>query len=61
MALEVRQPSGGGEPVVRLNFKNGTGADFVTYDFLGGSGDVPLSTLVNHVNVRFFDGFRSKR
>ncbi|KAJ7465302.1 histidine phosphatase superfamily [Mycena latifolia] len=50
MALEVRQPSAGGEPVVRLNFKNGTAPDFKTYNFLGASGDVPLSTLVNHVN-----------
>lgn len=52
LALEVRQPSAGGEPVIRLNFKNGTGEDFKTYPFLGGSGDIPLSTLVNHVNVR---------
>ncbi|KAJ6557217.1 histidine phosphatase superfamily [Mycena vulgaris] len=50
LALEVRQPSGGGEPVVRLNFKNGTDQEFVKYNFLGSSGDVPLSTLVNHVN-----------
>ncbi|KAJ7695722.1 phosphoglycerate mutase-like protein [Mycena rosella] len=50
MALEVRQPLAGGEPVVRLNFKNGTGEEFVTYNFLGASDDVPLSTLVNHVN-----------
>jgi hypothetical protein len=52
MALEVRQPSAGGEPVVRLNFKNGTGQDFVRYNILGASDDVPLSTLVNHMNVR---------
>lgn len=52
VALEVRQPSAGGEPVVRFNFKNGTGEEFVTYNWLGGSGDVPLSTFVNHVNVR---------
>jgi len=50
LALEVRQPSAGGEPVIRLNFKNGTGEDFKPINFLGGSGDVPLSTLVNHVN-----------
>ncbi|KAJ7828088.1 histidine phosphatase superfamily [Mycena leptocephala] len=50
MALEVRQPSAGGEPVVRLNFKNGTGQDFVRYNILGASDDVPLSTLVNHMN-----------
>ncbi|KAJ7725358.1 histidine phosphatase superfamily [Mycena metata] len=50
IALEVRQPSGGGEPVIRLNFKNGTGEDFVTYGFLNSTEDVPFSTLVNHVN-----------
>ncbi|KAJ7808863.1 histidine phosphatase superfamily [Mycena olivaceomarginata] len=50
LALEVRQPAAGGEPVIRLNFKNGTGVDFVTYNFLGGSGDMPLSSLVDHVN-----------
>ncbi|KAJ7134333.1 histidine phosphatase superfamily [Mycena epipterygia] len=45
VALEVRQPSAGGEPVVRFNFKNGTGEEFVTYNWLGGSSDVPLSTF----------------
>ncbi|KAJ6511981.1 histidine phosphatase superfamily [Mycena vitilis] len=50
VALEVRQPSAGGEPVIRLNFKNGTAQDFATYNFLGGSGDMPLSTLADHVN-----------
>ncbi|KAJ6466385.1 histidine phosphatase superfamily [Mycena sanguinolenta] len=50
IALEVREPAGGGEPMIRLNFKNGTGADFITYDFLGGTGDMPLSALIDHVN-----------
>jgi len=50
VALEVREPSGGGEPVIRFNFKNGTGQEFVTYNFLGETGDVPLSTLIDHVN-----------
>ncbi|KAK7021211.1 histidine phosphatase superfamily [Favolaschia claudopus] len=50
LAFEVRQPNAGGEPVIRLNFKNGTGNDFKTYDILGRTGDVPLSDLVNHVN-----------
>ncbi|KAJ7175399.1 histidine phosphatase superfamily [Mycena filopes] len=50
LALEVRQPSGGGEPVIRLNFKNGTGQDFATYNYLNTTGDVPLSALLNHVN-----------
>jgi len=50
VALEVRQPSDGSAPVVRFNFKNGSDVDFVTYKFLGGVEDVPLSTLVNHVS-----------
>ncbi|KAJ6620736.1 histidine phosphatase superfamily [Mycena sp. CBHHK59/15] len=51
VALEVRQPSAGGELVLRFNFKNGTGADFVTYNFLNGSGDVPLSTFPAVINT----------
>ncbi|KAJ7242866.1 histidine phosphatase superfamily [Mycena haematopus] len=50
IALEVREPAAGGEPVIRLNFKNGTGQDFVQYNFLGVTGDVPLSSLIDHVN-----------
>ncbi|KAG1868992.1 histidine phosphatase superfamily [Suillus subalutaceus] len=47
VALELRQPSGGGEPVIRFNFKNGTDADFVTYNFLNLTGDVPLSAFID--------------
>ncbi|KAG2144189.1 histidine phosphatase superfamily [Suillus bovinus] len=48
VALELRQPSGGGEPVIRFNFKNGTSdATFVTYDFLNITGDVPLSAFID--------------
>ncbi|KAH7925893.1 phosphoglycerate mutase-like protein [Leucogyrophana mollusca] len=47
LALEVRQPSTGGEPVIRFNFKNGTDADFVTYNFLNRTGDVPLSAFID--------------
>ncbi|KAF7299313.1 hypothetical protein MIND_00880300 [Mycena indigotica] len=50
VAIEVRQPNDGSEPVIRLNFKNGTDASFVTYPLLGGSGDVTISALANHVN-----------
>ncbi|KAI0049391.1 phosphoglycerate mutase-like protein [Auriscalpium vulgare] len=48
-ALEVRQPSGGGPPVLRFNFKNGTDDEFRTYSFLGygSDSDVPLSTFMN--------------
>ncbi|KAF8552757.1 phosphoglycerate mutase-like protein [Imleria badia] len=48
VALEVRQPSAGGEPVIRFNFKNGTD-DFATYDFLNQTGDVPLSVFIDAV------------
>lgn len=51
VAFEVRQPSSGGEPVVRLNFKNGTEDDFKTYSFLGSEDDVPLSKLVGTLKV----------
>lgn len=47
VALELRQPSGGGEPVIRFNFKNGSDATFVTYNFLNRTGDVPLSAFID--------------
>ena len=57
VALEVRQPSGNGEPVIRFNFKNGTD-DFVTYDFLNSTGDVPLSAFIDAVAVSIGLGIR---
>jgi prostatic aicd phosphatase len=51
VALEVRQPGGGGEPVIRFNFKNGTDSDFTTYDFLNQTGDAPLSAFIDAVAV----------
>jgi hypothetical protein len=47
VALEVRQPSSGGSSVLRFNFRNGSDAQFQTYNLLGGSTDIPLSTFVN--------------
>lgn len=41
----------GSEPVVRMNFKNGTG-DFKTYNMLGEQGDVSLSRLLDTLSVR---------
>ncbi|KAG9315539.1 histidine phosphatase superfamily [Chiua virens] len=49
VAFEVRQPSSGGEPVIRFNFKNGSDSEFVTYDFLNQTGDVPLSAFIDAV------------
>jgi len=49
MTLEVRESSSG-EPVVRFNFKNGTDDDnFITYNFLNATGDVPLSTFIDYL------------
>lgn len=53
VAFEVRQPSSGGEPVIRFNFKNGT-TDFATYNFLNQTGDVPLSVFIDAVAVSAF-------
>jgi len=48
LALEVRQPASGGEPVVRMLFQNGTEDDgFKQLNFLNKTGDVLLSDLVN--------------
>ncbi|VDC04591.1 unnamed protein product [Peniophora sp. CBMAI 1063] len=48
VALEVRAPADGGEPMLRFLFKNGTDdADFNQYGLLGSSGDVELSKFVN--------------
>ncbi|KAF5315099.1 hypothetical protein D9619_007012 [Psilocybe cf. subviscida] len=48
VALEVRQPSTGGEPVIRFMFKNGTNDDaFVRYSFMNSTSDVPVSTFIN--------------
>jgi prostatic aicd phosphatase len=52
VALEIRQPSGSSEPVLRFQFKNGTDdAGFRTYDMqlpgMAAPGDVPLSTFLS--------------
>ncbi|KAF9235189.1 histidine phosphatase superfamily [Melanogaster broomeanus] len=48
-AFEVRQPASGGEPVIRFNFKNGTDTEFTTWNFLNGTGDMPLSAFIDAV------------
>lgn len=57
IAFEVRQPAAGGEPVLRLNFKNGTDdADYKTYKFFNNTGsgtDVPLSQFIDYMEVIF--------
>jgi len=49
VALELRQPTSGQEPVLRFNFKNGTDdADFKTYKFFNSiDTDIPLSHFIN--------------
>jgi hypothetical protein len=49
--LELRQPSAGGEPVIRLNFKNGSDPSFSTYNFLNRTEDVPLSAFIDAMAV----------
>jgi hypothetical protein len=46
--IEVRQPSSGGEPVLRLQFKNGTQDDaLTTFNWFNTTGDIPVSTFTN--------------
>jgi len=55
-AFEVRQPSGGGEPVLRFKFKNGTSDEgFTTYGFLNSTSDVPVSTFIKTLQPFAFD------
>ncbi|PPQ67973.1 hypothetical protein CVT25_000453 [Psilocybe cyanescens] len=55
-AFEVRQPNGGGEPVIRFKFKNGTNDQFNTYGFMNSTSDVPVSTFINTLQpVAFSD------
>ena len=49
MTLELRQSTA--EPVVRMNFKNGTDASFVTVPMFGNSGDTPLSQFKSELGV----------
>ncbi|KAF5382703.1 hypothetical protein D9615_002817 [Tricholomella constricta] len=48
VALEARQ-SASGEPFLRFKFQNGTDSDFKTYQVLGSSTDVPLSTFMDYI------------
>ncbi|KAE9407397.1 phosphoglycerate mutase-like protein [Gymnopus androsaceus JB14] len=48
IVIEVRQPSSGGEPVLRLQFKNGTEDDALhTFNWFNTTGDIPMSTFTN--------------
>ncbi|KAH7870356.1 histidine phosphatase superfamily [Lentinula edodes] len=50
VSIEVRQPSSGGEPVLRLQFKNGTEEDAqTTFNWFNTSGDIPVSTFTNYL------------
>jgi hypothetical protein len=50
IAIEVRQPASGGEPVLRLNFKNGTLEDAqTTFNWFNTTGDIPVSTFTNYL------------
>jgi len=47
VVYEVRKPTSGNDPMVRMIFKNGTTDVFNTYNMFGASGDIPLSQFVN--------------
>ncbi|KAJ3731464.1 histidine phosphatase superfamily [Lentinula guzmanii] len=48
VAIEVRQPSSGGEPVLRLQFKNGTQDDAqTTFNWFNTTGDIPVSAFTS--------------
>ncbi|KIK59269.1 hypothetical protein GYMLUDRAFT_169798 [Collybiopsis luxurians FD-317 M1] len=50
VAIEVRQPDSGGEPVLRLQFKNGTLEDAQqTFNWFNTTGDIPVSTFTNYL------------
>ncbi|KAF9013360.1 phosphoglycerate mutase-like protein [Cyathus striatus] len=50
VALEVRQPASGGEPIIRMNFMNGTDdSQYRMLNILGTTGDIPLSSFVNQL------------
>ncbi|KAF8157825.1 histidine phosphatase superfamily [Crassisporium funariophilum] len=55
VAFEVRQSNAGDEPVIRLNFKNGTEDQFNTYNFMDSNIDVPLSAFVKALKPAAFD------
>ncbi|KAJ8088244.1 hypothetical protein PM082_022316 [Marasmius tenuissimus] len=57
VALEVRQPASGGEPVVRFNFKNGTDDEaYKTYSFMNRTDDVPLKEFLDHLQPATVEG-----
>ncbi|KAI6042624.1 histidine phosphatase superfamily [Pisolithus marmoratus] len=46
VALELRQPNGDpAEATVRFNFKNGSDPQFTTYNWMGTTGDVKVTSL----------------
>lgn len=52
MTFELRQPTSGGAPFVRMSFKNGTDdAAFTTYGMFGSQVDTPLSEFTSRLSV----------
>ncbi|KAL0573387.1 hypothetical protein V5O48_008567 [Marasmius crinis-equi] len=51
IALEVREPAGGGDPVVRFTFKNGTEeGELKPYSWMNSTGpDVPLKQFLDYL------------
>ncbi|CAE6442479.1 unnamed protein product [Rhizoctonia solani] len=50
VTFELRQPSSGGPPRVRLNFKNGSDTEFRTYNMFGENQDMDLSEFTSRLS-----------
>ncbi|CAE6470425.1 unnamed protein product [Rhizoctonia solani] len=56
VTLELRQPTAGGSPFVRLNFKNGSAeAGFTTYNMFGTNQDTPLDEFTSRLSPYAID------
>ncbi|EUC64991.1 histidine acid phosphatase-like protein [Rhizoctonia solani AG-3 Rhs1AP] len=49
VTLELRRPSRGGSPFVRLNFKNGSEVGFTTYNMFSRNQDTPLDEFTSRL------------
>jgi hypothetical protein len=51
VTFELRQSTSGGPLLVRLNFKNGSDAEFTAYNMFGKNQDVELSEFTSRLSV----------
>ncbi|KAG9092081.1 hypothetical protein FS749_016018 [Ceratobasidium sp. UAMH 11750] len=60
ITFELRQPSSGSAPVVRMSFKNGSDdTAFTTYSMFGGQGDTPLEDFTSRLSPYQIDDLPS--